>query len=323
MNRIGLKLLCLAAAIIIWGFVASTSVVEQTANLPLRLTGLADGLTVEGSDLPQKVAVQVEGKKLQLLAHKYFNRYLGEVRVNLTDQEPGPAFSYEIDRADVFTELIVVNIFPRVRLRLHVDTYQSQYLPVSLKTDGTLPAGLALLEPPYVSPDSVMVSGPSRFFAPGYSVPTLRVNLDKMKESQVFPLSLSSPQEFLHLARTEVSATFKVARLEDRTLANIPVIPLVDAGRPEVGISPPVVDVMVRGVADSIRALDSNRLLVTVPVGSLEEGVYRLPGQVQYPPWLTLIGMTPSEFQVVVGNPNPVVVEPDTAAVTTGGGRFE
>ena len=68
---------------------------------------------------------------------------------------------------------------------------------------------------------------------------------------------------------------------------------MVDAGQPEVGVSPPVVDVMVRGVADSVRSLDRSRFLVTVPVGSLAEGVYVLPAQVEYPPWLTLIA-TPS-----------------------------
>jgi YbbR domain-containing protein len=161
---------------------------------------------------------------------------------------------------------------------------------------------------------------------PSYKVHTLRVNLDKMKESQDFPLSLSSPHEFLHLEQSEVSASFRVAPLQDRTLANIPVIPLVDAGQPEVGVSPPVVDLMVRGVADSVQALDRSRFLVTVPVGSLAEGVYQLAGQVDYPPWLTLIGMNPEEFQVIVGNPEPVEIYDSLADSTLNlpeGGGFE
>ena len=69
-------------------------------------------------------------------------------------------------------------------------------------------------------------------------------------------------------------------------------------------VSPPVVDVMVRGVADSVRALNANRFLVTVPVGDLEEGIYQLQGQVDNPAWLEVIGLDPSEFQVIVGHPS-------------------
>ena len=89
-------------------------------------------------------------------------------------------------------------------------------------------------------------------------------------------------------------------------MANIPVIPLVDAGQPEVGVSPPVVDVMVRGVADSVRALQGDRVLVTVPVGHLGHGVHMVAGQVDAPPWLTVIGLDPAEFQVVVGQVEPI-----------------
>lgn len=316
MNRIGLKIACLVASIVIWVQVAATSIVEHNSHLPLKVTGLEQGLTVEGSVLPEDVSVRLQGSKLQLMMHKYFNRYLGEVRVNLGDQAPGPAFSYEIDRTDVFTDLTVVTVLPPVRLRLQVDNIESRDVAVRLETDGVLPAGMGFLTPPVVQPDTVTLTGPSRFFQGITSIPTLRVNLDRLKESEDFPLALVSPGEFLQLERPEVSASFRVAALEERTLANIPVIPLVDAGRPEVGVSPPVVDVMVRGVADSIQALDRTRFLVTVPVGSLPEGVYVMGGQVEYPPWLTLIGLTPDEFQVIVGNP-PAVID------STGGLDFE
>jgi hypothetical protein len=100
-----------------------------------------------------------------------------------------------------------------------------------------------------------------------------------------------------------VSVHYVVTALEERTLANVPVIPLVDSGGLDVGVSPPVADVMVRGVADSVRILSESRLAVTVPVGDRPEGVYLLPGQVDYPSWLTLVGLVPAEFRVIVGNP--------------------
>ena len=101
----------------------------------------------------------------------------------------------------------------------------------------------------------------------------------------------------------EVDVLFHIAQLEERTLANIPVVPLVDAGRPDVGVSPPVADVMVRGVADSVRQLTEARISLTVPVGDRPEGVYELPAEVDHPRWLTVLGVVPREFRVIVGNP--------------------
>ncbi len=62
----------------------------------------------------------------------------------------------------------------------------------------------------------------------------------------------------------------------------------------------------VRGVADSVQALQGDRVVVTVPVGHLGPGVHMVAGQVDAPPWLTVIGLDPAEFQVVVGHVEPI-----------------
>ncbi len=304
MNRLGLKIICLVASVIIWIQVAAHSTVEQNTTLPLVVTGLGENLTLEGSVLPRDVSVRLQGGKLRLVLHNLFNRYLGEVRVSLWDRGPGSEFSYEIMVADVFSDMKVVSVQPPVRLRLQIDTQDFKLLPVRQKLLGSLRPGIAFLEPPQVKPDSVLVSGPGRLFVDGLQVEAESVELSKLKESQRVNLRLFPPGEFLHLATTHVGIDFQIAPLEDRTLANIPVIPLVDSGSPQVGISPPVVDVMVRGVADSVRALTANRFLVTVPVGNLAEGVYYLEGQVEKPNWLEVIGLDPPGFQVIVGFPS-------------------
>lgn len=303
MNRLGLKIACLVASIIIWVQVASHSTVEQNANLPLVVTGLEENLTLEGSQLPADVSVRLEGSKLRLLTHNFFNRYVGEVRVNLWDREPGPEFSYEVVPTDIYSDLKVIGIHPPVRLRLQVDSQEIRMLPIVQQNTSELRDGLAFLERPQLLPDSVLVSGPSRFFEDHPSVTAEPVDFSKLKESERVVVRLVQPGEGLHLAVGQVSLDCLLAEIEDRTMANIPVVPLVDSGRPSVGFSPPVVDVMVRGVADSVRALTTNRFLVTVPVGNLEEGIYQLTGQVEKPDWLEVIGLDPPVFQVIVGSP--------------------
>ena len=303
MNRLGLKVSCFVISVVIWVQVASTSLVEQSTDLPLSVAGLSEQYTIAGSEIPREASVKVQGSKLKLLAHKYFNYYIGEIRVNLADRTPGPAFSYELDQADVFTDLAVISIYPPVRLRLRVDRQVVRRLPLELVAMGELPDDVGYLAPLEVDPDSVLVSGPERYFEDLTGVQLEPIDQSDINSSRTVELDVIPPHEQLQIVPEEASLLCLVAQLEDRTLANIPVVPLVDAGQPEVGVSPPVADVMVRGVADSIRTLTEARFSVTVPVGNLAEGLYVLPGQVDYPSWLTVMGLDPPEFQVIVGQP--------------------
>jgi len=309
MNRLSLKISCFVVSVVIWMQVASTAEVEQTTSLPLRVWGLATGLTTEGSGIPNRIDVRLSGSKLSLLTHKYFNRYIGEVHVNLAEHGPGPVFFYQPGIRDVVTELRDPAIDPPVSFEVRVDTVVTRVVSVALAVKGDLPEDMGFVTMPTVEPDSVPVTGPSRFFPDEFAVRTEQVDLEKQSASGRLAVRLMSPHEFLDLALDEVDVVFRVGALEERTLANVPVVPLVDAGRPVVGVSPPVADVMVRGVADSIARLTADRLLVTVPVGDLPEGVYSMPGQVDYPSWMTLIGIAPREFQVIVGNP-PLMTDP-------------
>jgi len=303
MNRFGLKISCLLVSVLIWIQVASTADFEQTTTLPLRVTGLAEGLTVAGSEyLPSEVKVRVTGSKLMLLTHQYFNRYIGEVRANLTGFVDS-TFSYQLDRSDIFTDMNNADFKRLITLTLTIDHEITRPIAVTLDTEGNLPRDMDFVTAPRITPDSVLVTGPSRFFTDDMSLHTEALNLDRISGNSEQTMNLVLPGDFLDMAETRIKVAFKVGKLENRTLANIPVIGLVDAGRPEVGISPPVADVMVRGIADSVRALTEDRISVIVPVDNLSEGIFVLAGQVVHPDWLTLIRLDPPQFQVIVGNP--------------------
>jgi YbbR domain-containing protein len=303
MNRLGLKISCFLVSVLIWIQVANTADIEQTTTLPLRVTGLGEGLTVAGSEyLPSEVGVQVTGRKWTLLTHHFFNRYIGEVRVNLGGFADS-TFSYLLDRANIFTEMNNAEILPSVKLRLTIDHELSRPLPVTLAANGTLPEGLVFVTVPGITPDSVLVTGPSRFFGDDMTVATEAVDLGRLSEDSEQTLILTPPSEWLELEHIEVQAAFKVGKLETRTLANIPVIGLVDAGRPEVGISPPVADVLVEGFSEWVRTLTEDEISVVVKTGNLDEGIYLLEGEVVHPDWITSVSLSPRQFQVIVGNP--------------------
>lgn len=310
MRLLGLKISCVLASVLIWIYVASTASIEQTVTLDVHFSGLADSLTIDGSELPKNVQVRIRDSKLSLLAHQYFGMDIGRVTVNLAGF-PDTSLAYPLTRADIQPPTLDVNIVRSRFLNLRIDREISRLVPVVLSSEGSLPSQTGFITPPRIRPDSVRVTGPTRFFGEDLVLRTEPVDLGRVAASVDLSVKLKDPGKFLSMDLGKVQVSFLVGGLVDRTLANIPVIPLVDAGSPEVGISPPVADVMVRGVADSVRALTRDRVSVIVPIDNLEVGRFVLPGQVVYPDWLTLIRLDPPLFQVIVGDSPGLSGEPD------------
>lgn len=301
MSRLGLKLGCLAVAIVIWIQMASTATVEQVVRLPLRVEGLEEGSTIAGSQIPGEVQVRLRGSKFRLLAHRWLQRPAGEVLVDLSERPAGRPFTVTLTAADVLSDLAVTEIIEPQRLAMRIDGQVERRLPVSLSTVGSLPAGYGYLVPPRAEPESVLVSGPARYFPERAQVRTAPLELTRLEGSGRRTLRLLPPESHLRMSVHEVDVVYGVGMLAERTVADVPV--RVTGAEPglEAGLSPPLVDVLVRGVADSLRVLAPARLGVTVAVDGLAPGLHLLPGEVTAPAWVTVIGLAPAQFKVVVG----------------------
>ncbi len=301
MNRLGLKLGCLAVAIVIWIQMATTSTLEQAVRMPLRVAGLEEGRTTAGSSLPREVEVRVQGSKLRLLAHRWFKRPVGEVVVDLSERPVGRPFTITLVSTDVVSDLAVTEIIAPQRLAVRIDGQVERRLPVIISTLGNLPAGYGYVEAPRAEPDSVLVSGPARYFPERAQVRTAPLELARLEGAGRQTLRLLPLEGHLQLSATDIEVHYIVGALAERTIADVPVTADgVEAGL-EVALSPSLADVMVRGVADSLRALVPGRLTVSVAAGGLPPGLHVLPGEVAVPSWVTVIGMEPGQFQVVVG----------------------
>jgi YbbR domain-containing protein len=306
MNRLGLKLACVALAIVFWIQVASTTDTEATLALPVELVNLPPQYTSAGSEVPRLIDVRLYGSKLRLLAHKYLNRQVGRIQIDLSDARPAPSYSYSVSRSDVHTglhtDLQVRGVGPSTTIRLRIDEQVVRRLPVAIELTGRLPEDRLFLEPISVTPDSVELAGPARFLAGISAVPTAPVELDRLDQSVTREQDLVSPEPLLVPMPSVVRLQARIARDEYRTLSNVPVVLLVDAGQPPAVVSPPVADVMVRGPADSVNALVPARLAVTIPLSGLSEDIYRLSGQVDHPDWLQVVALEPEQFMVIIGD---------------------
>jgi hypothetical protein len=138
MNRIGLKIACLVAAIVIWIQVASTTVSEADLRLPIAVVNLPAGLAISGAKVPAEAVVRVRAAKLRVIAHKYLQQPLGRIEVDLANRQPGTTFLYEITPADVRTEQEVVAVLPPARLPLRLDRQDQRSVPAEAEVTVTL-----------------------------------------------------------------------------------------------------------------------------------------------------------------------------------------
>ncbi len=287
MNRLGLKISCVVVSVVIWFQVASTTQTEQVVSLPLRIAGLQDGLTVAGSVLPRQVRVRLTASKLRLLAYRYFHRGdLGWVSLALSGRQPAADQQrYALSSADVRTpyrDPAPVVVSPDA-VYLQIDRRLTRRLPVRLETAGDLRPDLGFVTPPWTLPDSVTVTGPERMLAGVAAIGTEALDLAGLKPGDRPQVALAAPGDHLELAPESVEVRFDIGNMLERTIANLTVTALVDAGQPPVLVSPPAVEVRVRGVDASVAALTQADLTVTVSASALGEGLHRVPVEVQAP----------------------------------------
>jgi YbbR domain-containing protein len=304
MNRIGLKLACLAASVVIWIQVASTTTTDATLRLPVELVNLPEGTTVAGSEIPARVSVKVRGSKLRLLGHTFLNRTAARLVIDLEGYQAGETIPLEITDADVRTDLTVESVQADARARLRLDHEVARRIPVGPVTVGQLRGDRQLLGPARAEPESVLVTGPQRVVDRLETLATEDVDLARLEQTSRLDRTVIAPSSFVRLAPEQVSVVVAVARVESRTLANIPVVPLMDPDQAEVAVSPPVADLLVRGPADSVRSLVPAQLGITVEVAGYGQGIHHLRAQVSIKPaWLTVVAVEPESFMVIVGEP--------------------
>ena len=301
MNRLALKIVSLALAVLLWIQVASSHSEVRTVQIPLRLVGLPEGLTLAGNRLPREVRIRGRSSKLNFLANRLFRRSLGEVVVRLNDLHAGIRFERALAPSDVRTPLEDVVVDPPVVLAFTVDTLLVRRLPVIPVVEGELPRDRLLAGRITVAPESVTVRGPGRFLGDVSRVETAPVDMARIRQTARLKRPVLPPAAATEVSPQEVTVTVPVAERRERVLEHLPVVPLLDAGMRGVDVFPPVVSVRLSGPADSLAALTPAAVAVTVPTTGLAPGEHTLRPEVLVPPAFRVEEIVPAAVTVVIG----------------------
>lgn len=304
LENLGIKLLCLVVAVVLWVQVAGSIDVEEVVELPVELVSLPDSLIVRSNALPDRVEVRIRGTKLQHLLDDVFRRDRGRIQLSVPRATAG-LHRAEISVADVRVSSTPTEILSPASIEFEIYRRGRREVPVRLAVDGQLPQGFTMAARPEITPNTVVVTGPESLVEGLSHVNTQPLRLARHRSSFRQRIHLASPDPDLQLHPIEVEISLGIDEIVERAFANVPISILSDMDAARLHVDPTMAQVRVMGAAGAVAALGPESISVVLHIGELETGVYQLDPQVVAPDGIVSTSVDPPAFQVIVSDAVP------------------
>jgi YbbR domain-containing protein len=293
-RHLGLKVLAIMLASVLWFTVAGEHVVERSLRVPLAVRNLPTSLEIVG-DLPESVDVRVRGSAAQLSRLE-----TGDIVAMLdlgTARTGSRLFHLRADEVGVPYGIEVAQVNPPTIL-LSIEKSIRRIVPIVPTTDGD-PAPGFVVGRISAEPSTVLVVGPESRVREVGSATTEPVEIDGKSARVRDVVTVGVADAAVRLVEQPLSATVVIEILPapiERVVAGVPVRERnLAAGRGH-RIVPPVVSVGVRGQREVLGRIRPDTIDAFVDLAGLGPGKYNLRVQVD-----------PSE-EVGVGDVTPAVV---------------
>jgi YbbR domain-containing protein len=296
-RHLGLKVLAIALASLLWLTVAGEHVVERSLRVPLAVRNLPTSLEIVG-DLPAAVDVRVRGSSAQLSRLD-----AGEVvaMVDLTGARPGSRlFHLRTDEVRVPYGIDVAQVMPP-SLSLSLEKSAQRTVPIVPATDGD-PAPGFVVGRISAEPSTIQIIGPESHVREVAEATTEPVEIDGKSERVRDVVAVGVTDSSVRLAQP-LSATVVVeispAPVE-REVSGVPVR-WRDLGQGlSARVAPPVVRVTIRGLREALSAVRPDAIDAFVDLTGLGPGQYTLRVQVDPSQTFGVGAVTPGNVSVII-----------------------
>jgi YbbR domain-containing protein len=291
-RHIGLKVVSIALAALLWLVVAGEQIVERALRIPLEFTNVPSQLELVGEP-PNVVDVRVRGSSGSL------SRIAAGELVAVLDLETARAGQrlFHLSATDVRAPfgIEVVQITPS-NLYMKFEPSATKRVPIVPEVEGDPAPGFEI-GTVTAEPSTVEVVGPSSAVAALTAAVTEPVSAAGASApiSESVTVGVADPSVRLRNPDpVRVTVNVTPAQLQ-WAVAGIPVKVLNARGRATV--SPTAVTVHVRGPRDAMSAAAA-AFDASVDVGGLRPGEYRLPVRVGLPPRIGVTRIDPIDVRV-------------------------
>ncbi len=295
LRHVGLKLLAVIIAVLLWFAVAGEQVVERRIRAPLELQNIPDGLELVG-DTPSAVDVRVRGASSTLgrLAP-------GDVVtvLDLATAKPGrKIFPLSSDQVRAPFGVEVTHVSPATTT-LVFEQSVSRMIPVAPSVDGD-PAPGYVVERVVVDPPEIEVTGPQSALRGPLQAMTEPVSIQGVTDTVRETVTIGLPNNALRIQQPRPARiTVEIAPVPaERKFERVPVRARNLGPKLSFQAAPAEVAITVRGPEAGLKVLDLDSLETSVDVNGLGPGRYNLPVHVAGSKLFVVVQITPAQVQV-------------------------
>jgi YbbR domain-containing protein len=294
-RHIGLKMVSIGLAALLWALVSGEQVVERALRVPLEFTNVPERLELVG-DAPTTVDVRIRGSSGAL--GRIATGELVAV-LDLRGAGPGRGQLFHLTNADVRSPfgVEVVQVNPST-IPMSFEPTTSKAVPIFPTVEGE-PANGYVVGPVTSTPATVDLVGPASTLATVSEAITEPVSVKGASSSFIDMVTVGSPDPAVRLKNpivARVNVTIAPAPVELR-VANVQV-QIRNAGRPTV-VSPKVVTVYARGPSERHNVAPSE-FDASVDVSGLRAGQFDLDVRVVPPTQLGVVRVDPTTVKVTI-----------------------
>jgi YbbR domain-containing protein len=280
--NLGVKLLALLVAMVIWFNAIGQQENERTYLVPLHFSGLTDTLTVTGR-VPTDVQIAVTGTRRDLLLLEFKKL---SVSLNMNRAEPG-RFTQRLSVSDVVlppdVEPRKVRIVSPLLVDVTLERLLTKRVRVVVSLAGDLPGNQLLSSIPEAVPGWVMITGPESVVGRMDKVSTGLIELDRIRVSGEREVALEVDGAVVSCQPEKVRVGLFVSERGRRVLANIPPTVLVDELDLVAEVVPKTVSLTLEGPKALLDTLSSKDVSVLIDLSGKPPGRYLFAPEVIVP----------------------------------------
>ena len=296
-RHLGLKILAITLATLLWLTVAGEQVVERALRVPLEIQGKPENLAIVG-DPPGAVDVLVRGSSALLSRLE-----VGEVVVvlDLSTARPGSRlFNLRTDQVKVPHGVEVAQVIPGT-LSLELEKSSRRTVPVVPALDGE-PAPGFIVGQSRSDPATVDVIGPESRVRRLAEATTEPVRIDGQREHVRDVVTVGVADSAVRLVEPR-SATVLVEIVPapvERTVEGVPVRWRNLGSSYRARINPSLARVQIRGGRDALEAVRADAIEAFVDLAGLGPGRYNLRVQVDPSQDFGISAVIPAAVEVTI-----------------------
>lgn len=297
-RHLGLKVLAIVLATVLWFTVAGEHVVERSLRVPLAVRNLPSDLEIVG-DLPEEVDVRVRGSAAQLSRLD-----AGDVVAMLdlaTARTGARLFHLRTDEVNVPYGIEVAQVTPP-SLSLSLERSVRRTVPIVPATDGD-PAPGYVVGRISAEPSTVEIAGPESHVRDVAAATTEPVEIDGKHERVRDVVTVGVTDSSVRLIEQTQRATVVIEIIPapiEREIDAVPVRSRDLSSKLVARVVPEVVKVGVRGQRDLLGQLRQDTIDAFVDLAGLGPGRYNIRVQVDPPADVAVESVTPGVVSVTI-----------------------